>query len=405
MSIGSRLYCLTERSHAVLIRYILPLGWLLLLTGMFWLWDRNLYIRSFYLFLALPGLLVLMLRPERIWALVRQPVFVAFALFATYMLITLAWSDTSKSAGSLIARPFYIALLLLGVGLLALRDVQKLERILHIAGWVAVANAIGSFVYFLYGWWFSNGTLRLQGYGLFDNPLIGSHVYGAFAAYWLARWFLAERDQRWIPLICLTILGVFLVASGSRTPFLGLCAALLWLALSVHSRRALSGLLAIALFVLMQYLYSSSLHIWAGVSYRPAVWMNVLQQISTAPWFGHGYDASMTIVVPGIEPLYSNAHNMELGVLYAGGVFGLALWMGIYICALSFAWKYRREQSVLIASTWLIFGAAAGLTEGSSFLSRPKEHWFLVWIPIALLFAYSAIQRHKEQAGALPEKT
>jgi hypothetical protein len=36
---------------------------------------------------------------------------------------------------------------------------------------------------------------------------------------------------------------------------------------------------------------------------------------------------------------------------------------------------------------------ACGLTEGSNFLSRPNENWFLIWIPLALVAALSAAKR------------
>ena len=53
----------------------------------------------------------------------------------------------------------------------------------------------------------------------------------------------------------------------------------------------------------------------------------------------------------------------------------------------------RKSPAVLLASTWLVFGLAAGLTEGNAFLPRPKEHWFLIWIPMALLYALWIQQR------------
>jgi O-antigen ligase len=406
MSIKPFLPQLAERTSAAIIRYVLPFGWLVLLTGMFWLWDRSLYHRVFYITLFSPCLIALVLRPRMLLPLIRQPIFIAFAFFATYMIITLAWSETATGAASLVKRPFYIALLLFGTGLVVLDDARKPDRILHIAGLIAVLSAVCSLAYFLYELWFADGVLRLPGYGALHNPLLTAHVYGAFAAYWLARWFLAERGQGRVPLACLVVLGIVLLATGSRTPFVGLGMALLWLALAVNSKRALLGILAGVIIVLAQYGIFSALNIWAGVSYRPTIWLEVIRQISDAPWFGHGYEAPITIVIPEVITLH-DPHNVELGVLYHGGITGLILWVAIYASALGFAWKYRREQSVLIASTWLVFGLGAGLTEGSSFLSRPKEHWFLIWIPIALLFAYSLIQRNKEQTDArpLPEKT
>jgi O-antigen ligase len=340
-----------------------------------------------------------------LFPLIRQPIFIAFALFSAYMAVTLSWSETSNDIAPLLKRPFYLALLLLGTGLVALNDEKKLERILHIAGLVATLSAVCWLVYFLYELWFAAGPKRLPGYGALYNPLLTAHVYGAFAAYWLARWFLAERGQSQGPFVCLAVLGILLLATGSRTPFLGLGLALLWLAVSVNFRHAFLGLSVIVMLILAQFALSSVMHIWAGVSYRPTIWMEAIRQIAVAPWFGHGYDTPITIVIPGLGFPLSDPHNIELGVLYAGGIIGFVLWAGIYVYALSFSWKYRRIQSVQIASTWLVFGLGAGLTEGTSFLSRPKEHWFLIWIPFALLLASSLIQRSKEQTDALPEKT
>ena len=43
--------------------------------------------------------------------------------------------------------------------------------------------------------------------------------------------------------------------------------------------------------------------------------------------------------------------------------------------------------SIAVTMTTVVFGFFAGLTEGSAFFSRPKEQWFLIWIPLALLAA------------------
>nr|BFE91970.1 hypothetical protein GCM10020185_25060 [Pseudomonas brassicacearum subsp. brassicacearum] len=53
------------------------------------------------------------------------------------------------------------------------------------------------------------------------------------------------------------------------------------------------------------------------------------------------------------------------------------------------SWRYRVQPLLVVASTWLVYGMAAGLTEGGGILSRPKEHWFLLWIPLALIAALS----------------
>jgi hypothetical protein len=54
-----------------------------------------------------------------------------------------------------------------------------------------------------------------------------------------------------------------------------------------------------------------------------------------------------------------------------------------------------------------VYGIGAGLTEGGGILSRPKEHWFLLWIPLAIIAALSVAQRRHSRAahaGANPQK-
>ncbi len=49
------------------------------------------------------------------------------------------------------------------------------------------------------------------------------------------------------------------------------------------------------------------------------------------------------------------------------------------------AWARERATSRSGAR----YGLVAGMTEGGSFLSRPNEHWFLIWIPLALVAAFT----------------
>jgi tRNA A-37 threonylcarbamoyl transferase component Bud32 len=42
-----------------------------------------------------------------------------------------------------------------------------------------------------------------------------------------------------------------------------------------------------------------------------------------------------------------------------------------------------------------MYGIGAGLTEGGGILSRPKEHWFLLWIPLAIIAGLSVAQRRR----------
>jgi tRNA A-37 threonylcarbamoyl transferase component Bud32 len=82
-----------------------------------------------------------------------------------------------------------------------------------------------------------------------------------------------------------------------------------------------------------------------------------------------------------------------LGVLYYVGIFGFIPWLFFQAWGLLSSWRHRVQPLFIIASTWLVFGIGAGLTEGGGIISRPKEHWFLLWIPLALIAALSINQR------------
>ncbi|WP_282361552.1 O-antigen ligase family protein [Pseudomonas sp. PS01300] len=379
----------TQRLGVTVSTYVLPLGWLIILTGMFWAWDRNLYHRLFYLFLAAPTLLAITFQPRIFRGLVVNPIFIAFIVFSGYTVLSIIWSDTESSAGSLTKRPLYIAMLLLSAGIITLQSPSQLQRCVRLAAVLAAVTAVCSFSYFI----LSKGDSgeRLIGYGALYNPLLTGHVFGAFASIWLASWFQARTVLNPLSLICLTALCAAILATGSRTPLIGLTAALGWLLLVGDRRRGLLAITVLGVVLISIILLYPEAITQRGVSYRPAIWMEALRQISESPWLGHGYDSPMTVIIPGMNQTFADPHNIELGVLYAGGIVGLALWMVLYGLAAYFCWSHRKHHGVTLAATWLVFGFASGLTEGSAFMSRPKEHWFLIWLPMALVYAQSLI--------------
>jgi O-antigen ligase len=387
-----------QRFGNLVSTYLLPVGWFIILTGMFWAWDRTAYHKLFYIFLAAPTLVMLIKQRDLLKPLVSNPLFLAFLIFSGYTLLSIAWSDTENSASSLLKRPLYIAMLLLAAGIISLRTPGQLDQWTRLAAIVVAVAAGLSLVAFLYNNPVFEGR-RLDGYGALYNPLLTAHVFGAFAAFWLASWFQARSAFSPLPLICLAVLGAAILATGSRTPLIGLSGALCWLLIVGDRRRAGLALAVIALAAISVVLIYPEAITQRGVSHRPAIWLDSLRQISDHPWLGRGFDSPMTIIIPGLGKTLADPHNIELGVLYAGGIVGLALWMSLYGLAMYFCWVYRKHPGVMIAATWLIFGFASGLTEGSAFMSRPKEHWFLIWIPMALVYGQSLIHWKRSRAA------
>lgn len=90
MFAATRLTRLRHDTSRILSHWILPLGWLALLTGMFWVGDRSDYHRLFYILLAAPTLLYVILQPRLLRPLTGSPLFIAFLAFSSYMMLSLS---------------------------------------------------------------------------------------------------------------------------------------------------------------------------------------------------------------------------------------------------------------------------------------------------------------------------
>lgn len=386
----------STRIHSAewLVRYILPVGWLAMLTGLFWIGDRSLYHKLYYGLIAFPTAAAVLMHPKSLTALVRQPIFWAFAGFSAYMMLTLLWSPTDEGTGSLLKRPLYIGLLMLSAGLMALQCHTRLMQATYVSALIATLGAVVLLVHFVVVE-LPRGDGRLSGMGALYNPLLTSHVLGAFAAYWLATAFRAPVGKLTLPLACLVILLIAIIATGSRTPLVGLVLSFGWLLIGGSPKRGAIGagvILAIGLALVL--LYPEAL-MQRGASYRPEIWHYVLGMVARHPWLGHGFDAGFVIPIPGLSEALADPHNIELAVLYEGGIVGLGLWCLLYMVALAYCWRNRNEPTFTVAGTWLVFGLGAGLTEGAAFMSRPKEHWLLIWLPMAFVYGLAALRQQQ----------
>ncbi|MFZ3184860.1 MAG: O-antigen ligase family protein [Pseudomonas sp.] len=382
-----------------LICYCLPFGWLALLTGMFWIGERPHYHKLFYATLALPTLIAVALQPGLLKQLLQQPLIKVFLLFSAYIMLSVLWAGTDETPFSMIKRPLYLLMLLFAACLISLKHPGKLERMTQIAAVIAVLCAGLSLGYFFY----ESAHGRFRGYGALYNPLLSAHVFGFFCAYWLSRWYLDEKITSPLPLAALLVLWGLLLYTGSRTPLVALSACILWLAICQWKTRILLVIAAaIALGLVAQTLHLTDDLLARGVSYRPAIWQEALHQLQDNLWLGLGYTHPQVFHVDGLNFALADTHNIELSVLFSGGILGLALWLLMYTYAMVYAWQRRQQPAVLIASTLVVFGFFAGLTEGSAFFSRPKEQWFLIWIPLALLAATRFNRKLSAETGHGP---
>ncbi|MDO9622577.1 MAG: O-antigen ligase family protein [Pseudomonas sp.] len=384
----------TQRPYAFICNWLLPLGFIVLLIGLAVLPERSLYHKLFYALIAIPTLFALAMRPLASKALWFNPVIITFLMFSFWALLSTSWSDTDASFGSLLKRPLYILMLFAACALIGLQSNQRLALSTLLAALLMLPITGYSLAVFISSWIPGD---RLIGGGALDNPLLSSHLFGFFCTLWLALSMTLSPRQSWAAFSAALLMGFALLATGSRTPLAATALVCAWLILACWNKRSIWLLASGALgFLALVLLYPESLSN-RGLSYRPELWAGTLSKISQQPWQGFGFGAHLEILIADLAMAFSEPHNFALGVLYYTGIVGLTLWLAIHGIALLQCWRHRSDALFIVCGALLVYGIGAGLTEGGGILPRPKEHWLITWIPLALIAALSIRTRQAQR--------
>lgn len=382
-----------NRVFDFLVLWILPIGLLLLLSSLFFVTNRNVLHKFYYGLFSAPTLLLLCLRPREIKELLREPLVIAFLVFCAWALTSLLWSPEQHPDTDLFKRPLHTSMLFAGCGLLLHYRNELFKPIFFSAAVIALVVCLFNLVAFIKG--FEPGMRMIGGRGALDNPLLSSHVFGFFCVYWL---YVCVTTQRlhvlWFSVPAMAIMTAAVLATGSRTPLVALTLTILWITFVSRNRRSallIAGLVVGAAGLLLIY---PELITSRGSSFRFELWSMSLQRIADHPWIGHSYDSELYLTLADGNEL-REPHSFALGVLYYVGIIGFIPWIFMLAWGLFKGFKQRAQPLFILASSLLMYGIGAGLTEGGGILSRPKEHWFLLWIPLAIIAGLSVAQRRR----------
>ena len=382
-----------NRVFDFLVLWILPIGLLLLLSSLFFVTNRNVLHKFYYGLFSAPTLLLLCLRPREIKELLREPLVIAFLVFCAWALTSLLWSPEQHPDTDLFKRPLHTFMLFAGCGLLLHYRNELFKPIFFSAAVIALVVCLFNLVAFIKG--FDPGMRMIGGRGALDNPLLSSHVFGFFCVYWL---YVCVTTQRlhvlWFSVPAMAIMTAAVLATGSRTPLVALTLTILWITFVSRNRRSallIAGLVVGAAGLLLIY---PELITSRGSSFRFELWSMSLQRIAEHPWIGHSYDSELYLTLADGNEL-REPHSFALGVLYYVGIIGFIPWIFMLAWGLFKGFKQRAQPLFILASSLLMYGIGAGLTEGGGILSRPKEHWFLLWIPLAIIAGLSVAQRRR----------
>lgn len=392
MTYSPRALMLSNRIPSILTRYLLPIGLVALLAGLPFFPDKSLYHRFFYLFICIPALLLLILRPTQTAPLLREPIFLALLAFITWTWLSIGWSTTDEDRKSLFKWPLY--LLLFSYAMFQYQQYQPshIFKVLQVSGLLVLLAT-------LYALFKTIPHLtpgyRMIGTGALSNPLLSSHLFGFFAVYWIVCATHSTKHRSMLLNAIAALVMLFAVAAtGSRTPFVALALVAVWMS-ALRPNKTMLVLLSSATLAAAGILIAlaPANFIERGASYRPEIWHKAITLIEQSPWIGHGYSSPLAIRVDALNTTFSEPHSFALGVLYDLGLVGLVFWLAMQFLTLKEGWTHRQDWRFVLVSALMVYGIGAGLTEGGGILSRPKEHWFLIWIPLALMIALSATAR------------
>ncbi len=357
------------------------LGWLVLMCGAWLLPSNKLYHQAIIALLWLPVLLDLLL-VRRSMPVLRCPEALLYGLFAVWTLLVIGIEVNGDWRN--LKLPFYVALTLLGMLLVARGGVQRFATLLCVCSLFGGLMAGSSWAYFYlylgHGW-----AERVVALGLWDTPIMAAHAVGALAVLGA---FMAptQKDRPWMRVgLLLAAVGyaLFLGSSQTRGVWIALLAALLVMAGVTRQRHLLLLLLGVCCAGLTIFLLDPEVLIQRDVSYRPALWGGGLQLIREHWLVGMGFN-EFYIPVEELGFSFQHPHNMFLNVGVRLGGIGLLCWLVLWASIAWRAWQQRHsELGQSLLALWVFSGVALS-TDGYGPWLKPSADWLLTWIPLGL---------------------
>lgn len=378
-------------------------GALILLPGLFCLLlgialpTSGLYYQLIIVLLWLPTL-YLLVRQRQNWLNWFSPLMSALTLFFAWAMLSSLWSN-SDEPGRDIKHALMIYLTLWAGVLLADIERRWLVYLLITSCYVMAGLAAIS----LYATYIFHGlpmSVRLASFWQLSHSILAAHVFGFFLIVLL--YFRPAgliRQSAWC--VALLLLAAFVFFTQSRGVWVAVGAGLVFTAIfkreRIYALAVLVGIAASALVVALR----PELMTGRGLSYRPELVFEGLSLMSLHPLGGHGIGGAYSLTLDGTGKVFDHPHNLFLSVGLDLGGIGLSLWVVIWGLLLLTAWRNRHSAlGGALLGVWC-FASVACLTDGADIWSKPREVWFLSWIPLTLALSLGAT---KSRAQALPQR-
>jgi len=291
----------------------------------------------------------------------------AYLLFAG---LSFFWSIADSPASSSV---YWVALLLDAATVVVLLSLYAPAAVAHsiLRGYLAGALAIAALAWMMP----AQTDLRLGDPDYFNtNQIANICVFGIFAAQYLGRTGLRRT---WIPVLALSVTLLRTMSKTTLVAFVVSQGILLFRDRNIHRktrRRILvaAGLVLIvsAGFVSAYYnVYVNTANQAETLTGRTAIWAWTAEQVPDSPWFGHGFDSMWKVMPPfGADRFQArHAENELLQQLYAYGIAGCVLFLGVYFSLFRCIRRCADATIRPVLKVLLVFILIRGLAEAEPF--------------------------------------
>jgi O-antigen ligase len=395
-----KVYIQMKANFKRIVEHIIPISYTIFLIGFFLFTSSKFLSNFYYLGVAFPFFLLIVLKEinPKVFFSSRTILFVT--IYFMYMFCTLFWaesfglSDLSKYG----RRALYILMFIAVTIYLTQSNPHFLKRLLTYVCSAAILVGIGNALFY-YSKHPVLGTL--WGYGLLSSPSRAASQYGfvTIASIYLLLQQRTTKAQFLYAGMVLVNLSYVLLAQ-SRTTLIALVITIFtwqlsaWLFYRGDENNHLKKL-----FVLLVLLsagisaliigfpeFSKAIFHKQGFLYRIEMWKQLLAQIANAPWFGHGLNAEIRLVMPN-GFVFIHPHSVYMGTLFYGGITGLLILLATLFSALWQGFKPLGQHRNLALASMILYGALAIVSNGNMLIHHPKPFWLFLWFPVALVAA------------------
>ena len=318
----------------------------------------------------------------------KNPVLVWLCAYLIFAGASLLWGVTVSPLSS---GAYWCGLVLdaaIIVLLLSLYPRQEVaESVLR--GYVLGAYAIAALAWIMP----AQVDLRLGDPDFFNtNQIANVCAFGILFVQYLAR---RGKGRLWLPVF---VLSLTLLRTLSKTTLLAAIVSqgiLLFRdpEISARTRRRVllcaAGLLIASSGLLASYydVYTNAGNQAETLTGRTAIWAWAIDKVPDSPWIGHGFDSMWKVMPPfGIDRFEArHAENELLQQLYAYGVVGTALFLGVYVTFFRAIRKSADKRTRLLLKIFLLFIVLRGLAE-----AEPFDLLLPVWVLV--LFAATVVE-------------